>query len=189
MNKHTDEQEFLLNAKKILEAKGFTKDHPALNELIGAIHFDQCSTQRKILWYKWPGLILLVATPLISALISIAIASSGDKNSYLLPPNVLAIALPLASLTLTIMTIFDSAFKPAERFKRACKIGIEIQNFKGQLLADLQQLSTEEELNKYIPQKRQKFTQFSMALVDLFLPETISASKLEELEKPHHKHS
>jgi len=76
-----------------------------------------------------------------------------DSGCCYLLHNVLAIVLPLASLTLTIMTIFDSAFKPAERFKKACKIGIEIQNFKGQLLADLQQLSTEEELNKYIPQK------------------------------------
>ncbi len=75
------------------------------------------------------------------------------------------------------LTIFDSAFRPAIRFKRICSLGIEIQEFKGQLLMGLQGVSTEAELNEYLGKKRHELTKFSLALVDLFMPETVAVAK------------
>lgn len=80
MSKAKALSEFSSEAESVLENKGIASNHPALKELIQASEYDQASVQRKIFWYKWPGVVLLVAIPLISALVSIAVAA-GEKTA------------------------------------------------------------------------------------------------------------
>jgi hypothetical protein len=169
-NANPGDAQFLADCQKILKSRQLPTDCPSLLELINAIGFEQQSVQKKVPWFKWMGFFLLGAIPLLSALMSTAVAS-GDKFQW---PG-LEQATLVASLILTVMTIVNSTFKPAERFKELCAIGIGIQKFKSDLLLSLESLpaANEDKLHEQVGKMRQDFSRYSTALSALFMPQNI----------------
>lgn len=169
-NANPGDTQFLADCQKILKSRQLPADCPSLLELINAIGFEQHSVQKKVPWFKWLGFFLLGAIPLLSALMSTAVAS-GDKIGW---PGLERMTL-IASLILTVMTIVNSTFKPAERFKELCGIGIGIQKFKSDLLLSLESLpiGNEDKLHEHIGKMRGDFSRYSTTLSTLFMPQNI----------------
>jgi hypothetical protein len=109
---------FVHQAHAVLQEKGYKKPCHPLDELARFVDADRERADKKIWYYKYGGLFLLTLIPVISALISISI--SPEKNKYWMPEK-LIFGL---SLVLTLLTIFNSIFKPSERFNEVCRLGI-----------------------------------------------------------------
>lgn len=167
-------QQLAGQARKILSGKNYREPCYPLDDLLRIIVESIHNTERKVLFYKWFGFFLLVAIPLLSTVLSVALASD-EKNRQELVRFLLQYA-PYLSLALTVMTLLNSIFKPGERFQTACFISIQISHFKSDLLADLEKLPLPvdtEGLLKLVHRRRKEFESYQEQLIGLFLPETV----------------
>jgi len=159
----------LVRAKLVLKKKGYTDDCYPMDDLIGIIEDNHTKTMRKVFFYKWTAVFLLVVIPLLSASLSFAVnrdvaqVFKGDLSPY----------VPEMSLLLTVFTILNSILKPGERFKQACFIGIKIDHFKSDFIAELEKKSTIDDaiLIDYVHSKRTRFECYQEQLIAMFLPE------------------
>jgi hypothetical protein len=133
----TDEEEekYFAQVRKVLDERGWGRhqDCPSLTELIKSVHYEQRSTQRKLKRYKWMGAVLLIAIPIVSALVSVSANAGKELFDW-------TKTVAWLSLLLTLMTVVNSALRPSERFRRLCRLGIAMQRAKSDLLLDLEAL-------------------------------------------------
>ncbi len=168
--------ELLAQARKVLSDKNYNKECFPLQDLIRTIVDAEILVSRKVTIYKWFGLVLLMSIPLVSALLSVLVTQNSDavpKSKMIFA--CLSIYAPYLSFLLTLMTIFNSIFKPGERFQSSCFIAIKIKNFRSNLIADLEKLSPVQDTTLIdLVQKHQvAFEAYQEKLIGLFLPETI----------------
>jgi len=151
----------------ILKDKDCSRRIYSLEAFAKTVDMNRKYTERKIFIYKWSGLFLLTAIPLISALLTVLVSSNGE-NSQMLSASYIF----LISLSLTVFTMLNSIFKPGERFREACRLGIGINNFIIDFLNDLEKINDIEtsSLINLIEKKKKCFELYQMKLIDLFLP-------------------
>jgi len=168
---------FLSDAISVLQEKGYKKHCHALDALSRIVETNSNIVIRKIRFYKWSGLFLLTSIPLISALLSVSVGLK-DGGATWLETTILSLSLPL-SLLLTIVTILSSIFRPSERFRNACLVGIRIDTFKGELLAALERMEKVDEcaLLDLVDRKRKEFEKYQEELIGMFMPMEMSAQQ------------
>jgi hypothetical protein len=182
MNQIHAEREFIERMEAVLMRNNCHEDPRELNELAEIIVSDECRARAKVPVYKWMGLTALMLIPIISAVISIATTSQvADAN----PGQVaggegwlgIAVALPFLSILLTVLTILNSSFHPAERFSACCQLLIGIDRFKFELVRKLDELLAQPDVQEkaklpnFVHDKRDEFVRYQLDAMRLFLPE------------------
>jgi len=180
---------FRAEVHSVLKQKGFAEQSHALERLIDTIDVNKELAASKVRIYKPLGLILLTVIPMLAAILS---AILGVNNGIIDGKNVGF----YLSMTLTLFTILNSIFKPSQRFHEACLIGIGIERFTINFIADLEKIKqiTSEILANFVEMKRNQFETFQVALIELALPlEAASRVVSEEasfsVEQGHGTHS
>jgi hypothetical protein len=142
-----------------------------LNDLVRIITEHTENVVKKVKWYKWFGFFLLMAIPLLSAFLSFLINIQKGDGNYLV--SLAEWTLPWLSLIVTVLTILNSIFKPAERFSMACHMGIELDVFKRTFLIDMGTIKEvdDDKLAKFVNDKSEKFRNIQENLIHLFLPQ------------------
>jgi hypothetical protein len=109
----------------------------------------------------------------MSALLSVSVGIKDQNWAWMQ-----SYSLPL-SLLLTLFTILNSIFKPGERFREACLIGIGIDRFKADLLMALEGLPQIDDaaLLKIVQDKRAEFEPYQVELIGMLMPTEIGAQK------------
>jgi hypothetical protein len=156
-------------AKSILSDHGYSKTCYPLDDLAKTIEDNKTNVARKILVYKWPGLALLVLIPVISTLLSVLISENISATVTG------TMAVKIFSYSLTFLTLLNSIFKPGERFRLACSIGIEIQCLMDRLLTEVENLSQpvqDAKLLELCAKFRDDFVPIQNKLTGIFFPET-----------------
>lgn len=151
----------------VLREKGYQKPCYPLEAFSETVETNNRYAQRKVFFNKWSGLFLLTFIPLISALLSVTVSLDGNSPVWL--PK--SLVFPV-SLALTFFTILNSIFKPGERFREACRIGIAINNFTIEFLIELQRMKpvNESALLNLIDNKQREFEPYQKKLISLFMP-------------------
>ena len=151
----------------LLKSKGYDKRCYPLEEFTKTFALNKKYADRKIFWYKWSGLFLLTAIPLISALLSVSVSATGGRFPWL--PEALVFFI---SLALTLFTILNSIFKPSERFQAACRIGIGMNRFMIDFLVALEKMTTIDEaaLLALIDRKLKELEKYQERLISMFMP-------------------
>ena len=164
---------FSSDAKTILKEKGHRQHCHALDEFLKTVEKNSAIANRKVWFYKWPGIFLLTSIPLVSALLSVSVGTKGDGAAW---PERMIFSL---SLFLTFATILNSIFRPSERFRNACLLGIRIEAFKTEFLAALEQMETvdEQALHVFLTLKRAEFEKFQEELIGMFMPMEMSGQQ------------
>lgn len=129
MKKH----ELVPRVRAILKERGYEMDCYPLESLAERIEETERSVLRKVRGYKWPGLILLALIPILSTCISVLVTKKpevvySDKLLYGI------------SFTLTLLTVLNSIFRPSERFKEACRMGVDFERIRSEFLVELENL-------------------------------------------------
>ncbi|MDX1251293.1 MAG: hypothetical protein IDH49_03395 [Gammaproteobacteria bacterium] len=170
-------ENLLTDAISILQEKGYKKHCHPLEALSNTVETNGKIAARKIRFYKWAGLFLLTLIPLVSALLSVSVGLKDGDTTWL-ETTILSLSLPL-SLLLTVATILNSIFRPSERFRNACLIGVRIGAFKEDFLSALQRLEKVEErtLLDLVDKKRKDFEKYQEDLIGLFMPMETSAQQ------------
>ena len=134
---------------------------------------------------------MLLGIPIVSTLLSVLIGTG--------PNTVMSTFIEPLSVGLTLATVISATIKPAEHFRRLCKLGVHIDKLRSELLLDLEGLQhlpvpmlepkrekhhghcrgsvdeNEVEINRrlrvLIHAKRRALMNISLALIDDFLPE------------------
>lgn len=150
----------------VLKEKDYSRQFYPLEAFAKSVEMNRKYTERKIFIYKWSGLFLLTAIPIISALLTVLVSPNNSTQ------KLASQYIFLISLSLTIFTILNSIFKPGERFREACRLGVGINNFIIDFLNDLEKINVNEisSLIKLIEKKKKCFELYQMKLIDLFLP-------------------
>lgn len=164
---------FISDANSVLQEKGYKKHCHPLDALSKVVETNSKYATAKICFYKWSGLFLLTSIPLISALLSVLVSLKGGGSTW--PETTV---LPL-SLFLTVFTILNSIFKPSERFRQACHIGIRIDRFKADFLMALERLPKIDDSNllELVDNKRKEFEKYQEELIGMFMPMEIAAQQ------------
>lgn len=162
--------DFKSDVHGILKEKGFKEPCPPLDALAETVDFNSKLTDTKVFVYKWGGLFLLTSIPLVSALLSVSVGLEAGHATEL-ACTLEALSLPL-SLLLTIGTILNSIFRPTERFRNACLLGIRITAFKSDFLVALERLEKVDKpaLLDLVDTKRKEFEPYQKELIGMFLP-------------------
>jgi hypothetical protein len=129
MNKH----ELVPRVRAILKERGYETGSYPLESLAERIEETERSVLRKVRGYKWPGLILLALIPLLSTCISVLVT---EKPKAVYSTNLLY----GMSFTLTLLTVLNSIFRPSERFKEACRMGVDFERIRSDFLVELENL-------------------------------------------------
>jgi len=160
---------FLERTKQILQDKGYSKECYTLEDLANVIDETQKNVIHKVWLYKWLGLPILVLMPIISAFLSVIIAQKSPSEPFAM----LVWLVPYMSFGLTVLTILNAIFKPGERFKQVCSLGIQVASFKDEVLSALASLSPVDDasLLKLVDANRKRFEVYQEQLIGLFLPE------------------
>lgn len=169
---------FATAARQVLHDKQYTADCYPLSELVRTVVGTEKNLRNKIGLYKWSALFLLVAIPLISTLVSVIITPDAPVavGAPLEPFAALRGVAPYISLVLTLMTLLNSIFKPAERFHTACLMSIKTAQLRSEIVADLERLATppaEKDVLDLVHKHRKNFVAYQEQLIGLFLPETV----------------
>jgi hypothetical protein len=181
MKSQRSEKTVLEKARIILQERGYRRTCYPLEDLARDIDNTQRSVVRKVFVYKWTGLALLTLIPILSALISSLLSMDEPKASTL------ATLTKTLSFSLTLLTILNSIFKPGERFRSICSLGIQVADFSNQALESLERIPKnsldEMSLLVVVGRLRRHLDSYREQLIDLFLPE---ASQLPGRRKDGH---
>lgn len=164
---------FVVDVTNILREKGYKKNCYALNELCQTIDLNTKNTLTKIRVFKWLGLTLLTAIPLMSTLLSILVSMKEGSQRWS------ADTFLYLSVALTIFTILNSIFKPSEKFQLASRLGIRIYIFKTNFLIELERMKTinEQDLLALIEAKSLAFLTYQEELVGMFMPVDLASQQ------------
>ena len=174
MTSKNNDQTFLDKVREILENGDRRRPCYPVEALAFTLDDTKRNVKRKVFMYKWTGLALMTLIPILSAVIStlLPMKGSGDQNSRLL--------LEILSFSLTLLTILNSIFKPGERFRSICSLGIRVDDLGDQVLERLEELVAQGKIDErsllaIVDRHRRQLDSYRELLIDLFLPE---ASKL-----------
>ncbi|GAB2887493.1 hypothetical protein GCM10027046_14740 [Uliginosibacterium flavum] len=177
---------FTIDALGVLQEKGYRKHCHPLDTLSRTFEMTSKNVASKVRFYKWFGFILLTIIPIISALISVLISLKNPGSDWL-PAE--AMVFPL-SLTLTLLTILNSIFKPSEKFREVCLIGIGIERFAVDFMVALERMPKVDEssLLELIDKKRKEFETYQIELIGMFMPMEVAAQQAAaaDAKKRHH---
>ncbi len=127
-------KELLSTEHAILRNHGFRDECLPLDDIAERIDKIDRNVQGKIFFYKWSGMIVLVLVPLISTMLSMFVTK-----------NLTTDWVKAFTYTLTILTLFNSIFRPSIHFKDLCGMGIQIHELRCTFLASLETLSSVKE--------------------------------------------
>jgi hypothetical protein len=165
----TSDPDLVSIIKKMLGDHDCKEPFYPLIDLAERIDFNWNNVKGKIKWYKWPGMILLVAIPLLATFVSVLLAEGATWAKYF-------------SYVLTLLALFSSIFRPRERFLKCCDLEMQIAEFRDEYLAEL-----EKRLAEGKPVEKDKLLDFGLTmshqfallqrkLFQLFLPEAFAGS-------------
>jgi len=155
------------DVKEILNEHGYTKVCHPLEDTVKDVGRTCANINSKVFLYKWSGLIILTAVPIISTILSILASES--------PTESITAIVRYLSYSLTLLTLFNSIFKPKERFREVCSMGIRINDLRNAFLGKIETLPSaieEEKLHALAAQFSKELVPFEKELIGLFLPET-----------------
>lgn len=154
--------------RAVLHQREFAHHCHALEVFARSVDANLQLAANKVRYYKWFGLPLLTVIPLSSALLSVLVSLKDQSGPWWLPTGIM---MPL-SLFLTLFTILNSIFMPSERFSEACRLGIGIERFIVEFLADLEKLPLIDEstLVELTRKKCEEFEKYKIELIGLFMP-------------------
>ena len=158
--------------KGLLERRHYQTDLPLLQEMISSYNFNDGSVGKKVSRYKVLGLILLLAIPIISTIISFAV--NLTDASHAVPPLAwMKVCVPVLSLALTLLTVLNSVLKPSVRFARSCRIGVELFHWRCGFLEALEtvDLSDDKKLMECLSDHRKSLRRIQEAQINLALPD------------------
>ena len=158
--------------ENLLKRRSFTTELPALKELVGSYDFNNDKIQTKIKCYKWAGYSLLFAIPLISTLVAF-MANASDEAPLGPPASWMQAWVPTMSLGLAVLTVINSIVKPAVRFERSCRVGIDFFHWRCAFLEKLEQIDLKKDgaLLEYVTDARKEFRKLQLADIGLALPD------------------
>jgi hypothetical protein len=183
--KRTRRLHLVHEVKAILSERGYDKVCHPLEALAQRIEETERNVSRKVHVYKWPGLILLGLIPIISTLLSLLVTGEPrgvalkDVSHPLLFSMTHSTLLLSMSYSLTFLTVLNSIFRPSERFKEACRMGVDFERIKSDFLADLESLPEIEEshLHAIINKFNKLVAPYQKELISMFLPEVAVETK------------
>jgi len=155
--------------RKILSERGHHGVCQPLDGLAETIEDTERNVARKVKVYKWPGLILLAAIPILSTSLSVVVTGTKSGPAWLSVP---ALSFVL-SYTLTVLTVLNSIFRFSERFKEACRIGVDFEQIKSSFLMELESLPVLDEvhLHTLVTKFSKLVAPYQKELISMFLPE------------------
>ena len=159
-------------AKAVLERRNYHTDLPLLKELTDSFNYNHEKVEKKIRNYKAGGFFLLFAIPIVSTVSAFLInVPEETETPWLL--NSLRASLPLLSLILALLTVLNSIVKPAVRFSRCCRIGLDFFHWRSAFLEGLEKLEPldDKKLVDYLADERKKFRKIQEAQIELALPD------------------
>lgn len=134
--------------------------------------------------FKVLVVIVLLALPLISAIISFLTTATGPE------PWRKEVVMYL-SWAVTLLTVLNSLFRPRERFAEACKLGIGIQELKDRFISRIEELTKErsqpqETLHRACDHFEKELEPIETALIGMFLPEAGAEGEKQASHKGEH---
>jgi len=179
MRHRNRDKTILEKTRKILRDRGYRKTCYPLEDMAQAIDETKRNVKRKVGIYKWTGLALLTLIPILSALMS-ALLSMETKA-----PTLMSLTRTL-SFSLTLLTILNSIFKPGERFRSICSLGIQVDDFGSLALESLTRIPQDKLdelfLLALVDKRRKRLDSYRKQLIDLFLPEASQLPDRREKE-------
>jgi hypothetical protein len=158
------ETHLLSKVRAILHERGYRNPCRPLESLTQRIEETERNVARKVFIYKWPGLILLALIPILSTLLSVLVTEPHPAHGFMYG----------ISYSLTFLTVFNSIFRPSERFKEACRMGVDFELIKTDFLAQLESLpkgDNESHLHGMIQRFSKLVAPYQKELISMFLPE------------------
>jgi hypothetical protein len=175
LNKGGEMKDFISKLREILGAAGSER----LEDLAEQVENAQRSIERKTTVYKWVAMALLALIPLLSAAVSILVAWKD--------PGPILVNWRLAvSFALTLVTVLNSIYKPGERFKELCGMGINVQMLEDHFITKVHALrgdAPERKLMDLCDELEKELVPIETRLISLFLPE-VETKVLEVQNKP-----
>ena len=166
------------HASGVLQEKGYRKHCYPLEALSKMVEKNSTLTDSKVRFYKWFGLFLLLLIGVLGVILPFLVSLDGNSAWK---EN----AVQIISIVLAVSTIFNSMFKPTERFSAACRIAVRIEHFKAEVLLALERLSKidldDTTLHELVDHKLKEFEKYQEELIGLFLPERAVTSPSAEL--------
>lgn len=165
---------------KSILGKGKDNNDDPLIKISEVIQENYYNTKRKVSIYKWSCLLVPTLIPILSAILSISIASKDTFNF---------INTPWLSALITLITILNSMFQPSERFRKSCLIGIQLEHHK---IKFLERIKKYKEIgNNDAPKKSKEYdsiisdysdimSKIQENLIDLFAPKAEKSSAERE---------
>lgn len=159
-------------SEELLKRRGLTTELPALKELVGSFDFNKAKIDGKITNYKVAGYVLLFAIPIISTLLAF-MANASDDAPLAPPASLMQAWIPTMSLALAVLTVINSIVKPAVRFERCCRVGIDFFHWRCAFLEKLEQIDLKKDgaLLEYLTEARKEFKKLQIADIGLALPD------------------
>ncbi|MGA3071457.1 MAG: hypothetical protein ABSD43_14710 [Terracidiphilus sp.] len=166
----------------ILAEKGY--EHPwcplyDLAKEVGDLHEN---LDGKILWVKYPGLVLLVLVPILSAFVTGLTGTEWHVGRFSWAG--------IVSFILTIVTILNSSFRPRDRFRKCCNLEMDLSRLERSFLIDLERLAPGKIDSNDLLAKAESLDESLQpirdALIDLFLPDMASGGDSRPDQKPEH---
>ena len=168
----SQEVPFGVEVKSILERRGFSANLPALNDLTGSFELDHGLILRKVKVYKRVGFVLLLSIPVLSTLITFTVGMTHHAQSASPQLEGLKDAVPLLSLFLTLLTVLNSVLKPAARFDRSCRLGLDFFHWRCTFLEELEKLGDLDDKNllNFLTTQRKALRKIQESQINLALP-------------------
>ena len=156
---------FMDQAKDILNDRG---EGMLLDRQLAHLAEEFDKTDRRVMvkvWiYKPLAFVVLLFVPLVSATVSVL--STQHKGTE-------AVAIGL-SYGLTILTLLNSIFRPADRFRELCTMGMRVHTLRDEFMSKLREHSKgadkQVKLIKLCEEYEQKLNPTNTRLIALFLP-------------------
>ena len=157
----------------VLDRKGYRAELPLLMEMMQSFEYNSNLIMLKIKFYKYGGLVLLIAIPVVSTIIASIVNISECKGSGAATNWCGAWALPTLTLCLALLTVLNSIFKPSVRFARVAQIGVELFHWRCEFLRDLEAEDSwdDKKLMALLTEKLKTFQKIEEAQIDLALPD------------------
>ena len=148
--------------RAILLERGYQKTCLPLDDVANRIENTHANIDFKIKLYKWSAMLLLILIPVLSTSLSIL---ATDKLT-----NVVFVYM---TYLLTLLTLFNSIFRPSQRFRELCEMGIALQDLEDDFLSELEDLSNgvqESSLHVLRETFHKELVVYERRLIALFLP-------------------
>ena len=159
---------FGIEVISILQEKGYKQNCYPLQELSRIVETNSKLAKNKVFVYKWLGISLIILIGVLGVVLPFLVGLDSELKWK-------EVTVQTISVVLAISTIFNSMFKPNERFSKACRIGIEIEHYKVQLLLALEREPKLDDANlhRLVDDKLKEFEKYQEALIELFMPTQI----------------